>query len=760
MTFLSLSKVVSAWFLATTLLLTTHILYGQNYDQFQLLDYETSETIIGANYKYGAQEGASDLNGFIHFQYTEGLVMEISHVSYGRWKLTDGEIKIALKNSVFYRHPKREQFQPVTIIALHQKRSETENLELGVRDKMAHDGGAVLNNIPAISSIRKSGGYGLDPVLRGFKYDQLNVVINGAQTSIAACPNRMDPPTSQMAPNMMERIEVLKGPHALRYGNGVGGTINFVPSKPDFSSQLKTYGRISAGNEFNGSIVRSEGLIGIRDQVYDLAIFASWSRGNDYEDGNGNSIDADFLRGSFGSNLGIKIGSGQNITLSVTRNVARDADFAALPMDLRKDDTWLFNASHEISFIDRPLQSWESTLFGTFVDHMMDNRLKDLNPRLLNAETVAETRTYGGRTEASFKASDWLIYAGADLRIEEAEGIRTRDFIAGPMAGKTAMDNVWQDGQIQKAGLFGEYQLFTADNTMKWVISARLELNSASAEDPASEFTELHTETKSTQINPAISWGGIKNFENDVSVGLWLGRTQRSGSLTERYINFFPVGMDPYEMIGNPDLDPEINNQLDLTLGYRTWNTRINIDLFASYLQDYISGKINPDVHPRMPISPGVRKFVNINEAFKTGFEIGWNQALWAGLQHQLNAAFTYGKDLELDEPLPEIAPFDLRYNLTGSYLQGRFSPGVTIRHVTRQDRVSIEFGETETPAFTLIDVSLDYNINRRISISAGANNLLNEAYWEHLSRSTSTHSTPIFAPGRNFYISFNLNFM
>lgn len=760
MNFLSLLKAVSICVLSAALLFKINILYGQNTDHFQLLDRNTGEAIVGANFKYGNQEGASDAKGFIYFQYTDGMDMQFSHVSYGRWSISDELISSAIENGILYREPRREQFQPVTIIALRQKKDEAENLDLGARERMAHDGGAVLTKTPVISSIRKSGSYGFDPVLRGFKYDQLNVVINGAQTSIAACPNRMDPPTSQMAPNMMERIEILKGPHALRYGNGLGGTINFVPSSPEFSNRLNSYGRFSAGNEFNGTIFRSEGMIGFRNQVYDLSLFAAWSQGNDYSDGTGNNVEADFLRGSFGSTLGIKLTSNQKLTLSATRNVARDADFAALPMDLRDDDTWLVNAHHNISFSDRLIDSWETTLFGTFVDHLMDNRLKELDPRMLNAETSAETRTYGGRTEARFKASNWVLYTGSDLRIEQADGTRIRNFIAGPMAGKTVYDNVWQDAQIQKAGIFGEYHLFTADNTMKWVMSARLELNRSSLNDPAPEFTNLNTDTKSTRFNPAISLGGIKNFMNNVSLGLWLGRTERSGSLTERYINFFPVGVDPYEMVGNPDLDPEINNQVDLTLEYRSVYTRVNFDLFASYLQDYISGKINLHIDPRMPMSPGVREFVNIDNAFKTGFEIGWNQMLWAGLQHQLNAAFTYGEDLDLDEPLPEISPFDLRYNLRGNFLNGRLVPAITLRHVTRQDRISDEFGEAETPAFTLIDLSIDYDISSQVSLSAGVNNLLNEYYYEHLNRAVRGDSTPIFERGRNVYISLNLDFM
>ncbi len=119
---------------------------------------------------------------------------------------------------------------------------------------MEHDGAQILNQLPAFNSIRKGGNYGFDPVFRGIKYDQLNVVLNGAQSATAACPNRMDPPTSQMAPNMMDRIEILKGPYALRYGTGFGATINFIPAKLRHTSEPDIYGKASTGYETNGDL--------------------------------------------------------------------------------------------------------------------------------------------------------------------------------------------------------------------------------------------------------------------------------------------------------------------------------------------------------------------------------------------------------------------------------------------------------------------------------------------------------------------------
>ncbi len=738
--------------------LITSEIFAQESDAFRLLDQSTNMPIVGATFQYGNQSGQSDEKGTIKFNLKEEIDMVLSHVSYGKWKLSSSALRSAIGSGVSYKESSAVNLYPVTIIALRPAIDETETLSLDYEEKMAYDGGALLNQIPAINSIRKSGAFGFDPVLRGFKYDQLNIVLNGAQSATAACPNRMDPPTSQMAPNMMDRIEVLKGPHAMRYGGTVGGTINFIPASLRFSDQNQIYGRLSGGYDGNGNIIRSEGMLGFSGNGYDLGIFTAWSQGSDYKTGDGQIIKANFTRGNFGSNLGLKLSKNQQIRLSVSNNLARDVDYPALPMDLRKDDTWMFNARHDITVNKDHLKSWNTTVYGSFVDHLMDNYSKILDPRMVNAETHANTRNYGGRTEGVWEFSKAKLFSGFDIRIEGADGTRTREFMMGPNAGKIVNDNVWQNGQISKTGIFGEYHI--SKYHFEWILSGRLELNISGIDDSAPEFTEIYDETSSTQINPSLSIGGIKSFENDISLGFWLGRAQRSGGLTERYINYFPVGQDPYEMIGNPMLDPEVNNQLDLTLGWNTTVTAIDIDVFVSYLQDYISSVIDTTLSPRMPTSPGVRQFVNIDQAFKTGFELSWSQKIIQGLYHQLSMAYTYGQDLELAEPLPEIAPLDFRYKLMGTYFKNKLKPEIAFRYVLKQSRISTEYGETETPAFTVVDLKLSYHALKFLGMTVGIQNLFNQNYYEHLNRSIRGSAIPIYAPGRNFYVSLNFNFM
>ena len=743
--------------LALILLAFTISSTAQETQIVKLLDKENAAPIVGATFIYGNQNGVSDKKGNIQFQFQEGVQMGFSHINYGEWNLDEQEVQRMIAEKVFYRQSIMVNLHPVTVIALRANEIPDAKVKLNYREQLAHDGASVLNQNPALNSIRKGGNYGFDPVFRGFKYDQLNIVLNGAQSATAACPNRMDPPTSQMAPNMLDRIEVLKGPHALRYGTGFGATINFVPSSLHLTEKRDIYGRFSSGYEGNGSVFRTETKLGFSDENHDIAFFGSWSQGNDYQSGNGETIEADFTRGSFGTNLGFVLSDDNQLRVSVIYNVARDADFPALPMDLRDDDTWLFNARHDISFDKKYLNSWNTTLFASFVDHLMDNLLKSLDPRMLNAQTNASTFNYGARTEGNWKFERSNLFAGADFRKEGAEGIREREFLMGPNAGQVIVDNAWQDGHIAKSSVFAEYHF--KPKAIQFVLSARMELNDANINDPTAEFIQVNEETQVTQFNPSFSVGATRRIGEELKVGLWLARAQRSGGLTERYINYFPVGQDPYELLGNPQLKSAVNNQFDVSFSWWKKKTRLNLDLYAAYMQDFISSIIDPELTPRLPMSPGVRRYVNIDDAFKTGFEFSWRQQLFVGLEHQLAIAYTYAQDLERDEPLPEIAPLDFRYILTGEYMDAKLKPELTFRHVLEQSRISQEFGETQTPSFSLLDLKLTYQFTNSARIAAGVNNLFDENYYEHLNRSVRGSNLPIFAPGRNAFASINFVF-
>lgn len=723
--------------------------------QIKILDQNTKEPIIGLNFHYGEQSGISDQKGIIKIEFQPEINLKLSHLLYGNWSLTSDQVQKALELGELSRAEISYNLQPFTLISIKPSWGENQKVMITDQERLHHDAGAILNLNPVVNGIRKSGAFAFDPVMRGFKYEQLNVVIDGLQTAHAACPNRMDPPTSQVVLNRIKQVEILKGPHALRYGIGLGGTLNFIQEDPIFSSEGGAYGRYSSMFESNGNIFRNEGRLGINGEKYDMGIIGSWSQGTNYVDGDGNQIPANFKRGTVGFYGDFNLTKRDLIQMTINRNFARDVDFPTLPMDLRTDDTWMGSLRHTRTFAGRNLKKWTTSGYFSFVDHLMDNGLRDIQPRMVNSRTPANTQSLGGRTEGLWQMGNSKIYAGADFRSEAAQGKREREFLMGPNAGSTVFDNAWQDSQISKIGAFATYQLPFGANLFS--LAGRLDVNQAIAMDEAPEFQQINPKTEVIQLNPGISAGLQRELGDNFNLGFWLARVQRSGSITERFINFFPVGVDPYEMVGNPELNPEINNQVDFLFGFNSTGLQVELSLFGAYLTDYITAEII-DVAPRMPTSPGVRQFINVDQAIKTGFELSFIQKIGWGIQHQVMVAYTYGENLSANEALPEIAPLDLRYAVTGSHFNDKLLTAFRIRHVMAQNKVSPSFGENATPKFTIVDVDASYAFHSKISFKLGVQNLFDQAYYEHLNRPFGPERTPLFAPGRNIFAMLSLN--
>ncbi len=739
-------------------LLITHMgVYAQK--QIKITDKHSGTPISHVNYQYGEEKGVCDENGFIRINPVKNQTLKLSHIQYGYQLFSEKELAKALNSGLLEIEQKSYLLMPVNYLQIHPNAGEKEQLTFQVQEKLAHDAGHLLEQFSSISAIRKSGAYGFDPVLRGYKYDQLNLVIDGSQCASAACPNRMDPASSQVPVNMIVQAEVLKGPHSLRFGNAFGGTINFKSADVHFSEEAEVTGRISSSYETNGELFRNEGLVSVSNSFANLKLFGSVSTGNDYEDGEGFKIPANFSRNNFGGKLGLKLTKNQTISLLAANNFAKDVDFPALPMDLREDDTWLININHSADFFNRKLAKWETSFYTTQVNHLMDNLGKMMNPRMADAVTDAETENIGGRTELHFNFEDDWLYVGSDLRIENAKGERTRTMLMGPMAGKVMVDNVWQNAQISRTGLFAEYHLQKPGFHI--IFSGRLDYNHATADKPAAGFESMYEDLSSEYLNPSFSVGGTKTISNSSSLGLWFGSAQRSPGIAERFINYFPIGLDPYELIGDPNLDPETNNQVDIIFNYQKESTHVNINLFSSFLRNYISSEIREDLQPRMGTSPGVRQFINLDKALIAGFEASWRQKLFTNINQVFELAYTYGKDNDNDEALPEIPPMQLKYSLLGSFIQNKLNAELNLRNSFKQNRIANSFGETKTPAFQVVDIDVSYRFNKWGTFSTGVQNLFDEAYYEHLARSVrGANARPIYSPGRSFYFTLAIDLL
>ena len=705
--------------------LFTSFLLAQEKTVFTIVEADSQQPIEGVQFQYDNQTGTSASDGTIRIELKENQNLYLTDAYHNDVTVSYND----LKNNAIIQMGNDIAMPMVTVISVRPNTVKSA-MQLSYTDGMQLDAGEVLNKVPEINGVRKSGVYGFDPVFRGFKYDQLNVLMDGVQSAAAACPNRMDPTPSHFSLQNVEKIELIKGPYSFRYGNSFGGTINYV-TQDLFKEKSQLLGSLRSYYETNGNVWNNDASIGWADASYYVSVFGNLAKADDYEDGNDTEVPADMERFSIGTKMGFKLSDKQLLRTQFSRAKAMDVDYPSLPMDMRKDDTWMANVHHEIELDSKSLHHWTTDASISYVDHLMDNYDKIMNPRTVNAYTEAQTRAYAFRTEGMWKWKQSKLYTGFDLHYDQSDGTRYRTMLTGAMAGKTMVDNVWQNASILKPAVFAEYQYSTKKYDL--YTSMRLEYNIADADNPDTNFETLYgKDVDNKQLNPNISIGLVRKLQRNMSIGLWLGRSQRSGSISERYINYFPVGLDPYEIVGNPSLDSEVNYQAELVYQYFTEKTQLNLNAYSSYLQDYIVGSVNTQLKPRMATAPGVRQMTNVDKAVKYGFELGWKQDWLKQLSSSITMAYTYGENKDFDEPLPEIAPFEMRFQLLANFIQNKLHPQLEVRQVFKQTRVADSFAEKATDNFCLVSLGAYYELNRYVKLTAVVHNLFDQSYNEH----------------------------
>jgi iron complex outermembrane receptor protein len=715
-------------------------------------DKTTNLPLENVTYISDDLRGYSNKSGEILINITENSRLTISHITYGTRVLNRMDLLNAIKNGfIEMEYSSPIMLNPVSVYALKDKKP-SKSLRLESADWVQHDAGQVLQQIPGFDAVRKSI-FGFDPVFRGFKLDQINIISDGALTTTAACPNRMDPPTSQIPINQVYEIEVIRGPHCFRYGPSMGATINFKSAVPSFSDTTKYFGRINTGFETNGKVYRNEGQIGVRTRKSQIAATGSYSKGSNYKDGGGNTIPAKLSRGTVGLNADFQTGSNKILSLSANRNFARNTDFPTLPMDLISDDTWMLQSRYNVTRDNTWYSNWNTQLYSSFVDHKMRNSFR--NSATVLARTDARTKNIGGRTEITLKNKHSLVFLGIDGKYENISGNRLRTMLAGPNEGKTFTDFVWQDGELIHSGLFGD--LIKQAGKFKISFSARVDVVNGKPGEPAESFKALYPKLDRTDVNPNLSAGISRQWTNAWFTGFWIGRGVRSANITERFINSLPIGKDPYEMMGNPNLKPEANNQADIMITYKNENTFFEFSTYYSIVDQYISSVINTEIAPKFG-APGVRQYTNIDKALLYGFEFSWHQDWLPQLGNQLKLVYTYGQNKSADTPLPEICPFSIRYNVEGRFWSNKLMPYVNLRHSITQNRIANDFGEKATPSFTVVDIGIKAIIIKNLQTLIAVDNLFNKEYREHLSRFIPP-AQPLNSVGRSLVLNVSYSF-
>jgi iron complex outermembrane recepter protein len=288
--------------------------------------------------------------------------------------------------------------------------------------------------------------------------------------------------------------------------------------------------------------------------------------------------------------------------------------------------------------------------------------------------------------------------------------------------------------------------------------------------------------TRNFMLYSAFLTGDWKLDEN-LTLSAGYAHAMRAPTMTELYaagpfVGVLQQGTD--RLIGDPRLDPETVNQIDLGL-------RANYGWFKGSVTGYYAFVNNYITYDQIKHGAGINQLVVTNTDLATlaGFEsFGQVEAtpwlsVFGTMSYVQGVDRTHRDNSRPDniassrrndpatqqyssetEPLPQIPPFEFRYGfrvhewLSDPNQAPKWSLEFALRTVMAQDSVAYSLDELPTPGFTVFDIRSYWQARENLLLTAGVENVSNVLYREHLDPRAGNELGvgPFYRIGTNFY--------
>jgi len=633
----------------------------------------------------------------------------------------------------------------------------TEDLIL---DANPRDVGELLRKLPGVDSVRR-GPLGFDPVVRGMRETEVGVYLDGSRI-FPAGPARMDSALSHFDPGSVQSVEVVGGPYALTWGAGNLTAIRATTQEVPPQRAGYAHGDLRFGFDGNMNALETVGTISGRTGAASYWGYGVYRQGDDYEDGDGNVVPADFLSREVRGKLGYRLAPNSNLTFSTGYQQQRDIDYPGRLLDAE-----LFDALHVMgdwSYLgaDGTVRAANVNVYYNDVDHLMNNDNKPtaqampgrIPPFPLDIVIDTGTRVAGGRGAAELDLGGSLsAEVGGDMYASNRNAARTIDRRDTGM--RVAGDFPWPDVDIDDYGLFGKLDGALAAVSVAGTV--RLDLVRASANpEIVSDFFIANTEgaldADESNVSAALTASLPVGSHWTVSGGV--GSAVRTADAAERYSDRFPSSKAQFaaEFMGDPQIKPERSTQLDVWIDGRYRRASVSFATYYRSIGDYIT--IEPTNLPKkLPLSPPVvYRYIN-GEATFWGFEYRTSFTLADGLTAFVRGDYTWGQDDTFDEPAIGVSP--LRAFIGANYAFGArdaYDVEGTVNLAGEQGRVAASRGETPTDGYVTLDLKAGARV-AGFNLRGGVLNLANELYVNHLNAKNPFTGVQIAEPGRVFFV-------
>ena len=714
-----------------------------------------------------AEEGAAEFDSdhAVHQEHQDHQ----AHHDHSDPSMGDGE-SAAQSDQLFSGERDADPHREIEVISIFERRPDrTVEKWVDVRSqKMPEgDGADVLRRVPGFNLIRQ-GGIGSDPVFRGLSGSRLNVLIDGVPYG-GACNHAMDPPTSYVNPGEFSQLLVLAGPQSVRNAGTIAGAVDFERSRVELDevgAQVFATGVLGSFdlNEFSGDVAMG-GKPGY------LRLSGGYEDSGDYLDGNGDAVLSRYNRWNGRVALGWTPDDDTLFEVSAEMSDGQMAN-ATIHMDSVKLDRKVYGARFE----KREMGSWFEGIEIQFnrigVDHAMDDFSfrPFVGPEAAFPAPVVpiDSLIMGQEWDEYFGRVAFYLEPVSDLLLEVGTTVRYTEYTARADAGLSFY-------QLDPTG--EDYLLFFQDPaTLDGVdsnpilefldLGAYLEVSYPIAEGSrlvaGFRYDRFRTETKtmhaagetsalvlsgSNQQRTQNLYSGFARYEKrfkkfPILAAFGIGHAERPHDYWEVY---------SYDGFG---LDPERNTEFDATLYYGGEKLTGSTSFFLSQIDDYIV------------TYNGVEAF-NV-EARRVGMEALFTYRILPELLISAELAFVFAENATQDTPLSQTPPVE--GTVAMRYETERFEIGAATRLVAPQDRIHPDYGSrlgvdtTPSPGFVVLSADASFRPWSFVDLSLGVQNVLDQTYYEHLSRLESpvpgffNPGLKINEPGRNFWIRLSVD--
>lgn len=549
--------------------------------------------------------------------------------------------------------------------------------------------GETLNGQLGVSSASFGPGVGL-PIIRGQSDNRVKVMQDsvGSMDASAASPDH----AVTLEPLLANKIEVLRGPAALRYGSGaIGGVVNVLDNR--IPSELPE--KITGGAELRNSSVNNEtvGVANLNAAAGDFAFHLDGvKRTSDDLDIPGfaqkNPEDPSTAAKGFIPNSDAKSTSG---TFGVS--YIRDEDFIGISINKLDNNYGVPPDGDELVRIDMHQTRYDikgelNVPFAGF--QKLSARLGHNNYEHTEIEsgepgTKFTNDAYEGRVELihdplALFALDWNGAIGVQAAQSTFAAVGEEAFIP--------------KSDISSVGIFIVEE--TKHNNWTYELGARTDTQKIAPENGST------IDHDSINLSATTTW----HFTQDQQFSLGVAQSQRAPSVEELLANGPHPATGSY-LVGDENLNEETSTNIEFGYHWHHDDFQFSTNIFYNHVKDFIYSRFepNPEDDDRCEdreelncyiYTQGDASFKGFETELKIPFYQYWNLRLFSD---SVRATLDDGGDL------PRITPTRLGSSL--DFNANNWSANISATHAAKQNHAGEN--ESETDGYNRIDARVDY---------------------------------------------------